>query len=229
MSSTTLGTTGAAPTTGAATPRVAAIAALAAAGPLAIAVLRGILPYDTVDEPATIVEKIQAAPAAASAVQWLILLALLTLPFGLAVVGGLALRARPVLGTVAATVAWVGFLSLFAITGIDQLAPAAAATGLPVAETVALDAAAAAHPAASLALPVFVIGHVLGAVLLGVALLRVIPIWASLALIVSQPLHLVFAVIVPNHAVDAFAWSLTALGFAVAAVTASRVRRPVAG
>jgi len=31
-----------------------------------------------------------------------------------------------------------------------------------------------------------------------------VPAWAALALIVSQPLHLIFAVVVPNGLLDAF-------------------------
>lgn len=219
MSSTVLDTTSP-PRTG--TARVAATVALAAAGPAAIAVIRGILPYDTVDDPATIVTSIQAAPATTSAVLWLVLVALLTLPLGLAVAGRLAMRERRVFGTVAASVAWVGFLCLFAVVGIDQVAPAAAAAGLSLEQTVALDAAINAHPMATVAVIVFVLGHILGAVLLGIALWRAIPRWTAIALIVSQPMHFVFAVVVPNDALDALAWSLTAVGFGAAALVAAR-------
>jgi uncharacterized membrane protein YdfJ with MMPL/SSD domain len=72
---------------------------------------------------------------------------------------------------------------------------------------------------------VWVIGHILGTVLLGVALWRTIPVWAALALIVSQPLHLVAAVIVPNHLLDGLAWLLTAVGFAVTAAVGVRAPR----
>lgn len=222
MSSTVLDTTSP-PRTG--TARIAATVALAAAGPAAVAAIRGILPYSTVDDPAAIVTSILAAPAITSAVLWLVLVALLTLPIGLAIAGRLAMTARPVFGTVAAAVAWVGFLCLFAVVGIDQVAPAAAAAGLSVEQTVALDAALVGHPMALTALLAFVPGHVLGAVLLGVALWRVLPRWAAVALIVSQPLHFVFAIIVPNNVLDALAWSLTAVGFGAAAlVSARRVR-----
>lgn len=204
-------------------PRLAATVALAATGPLAIGAIRAVLPYDTVDDPATAAEQIQAAPAAASAVMWLILLAMLTLPLGLAIAGRLAMRARPVFGTVAAVVAWIGFLCLFGALGIDYTAPAAASSGLPLDDLVALDAAMTAHPAASVAIVVFVLGHILGAVLLGVALWRVIPRWAAVALIVSQPLHFVFAIVWPQHILDALAWSLTGAAFAAAALTAARL------
>ncbi len=65
-----------------------------------------------------------------------------------------------------------------------------------------------------------------GTVLLGVAMLRsrCVPAWAAVITIVSQPLHFVSAVIVPNHAVDGAAWGLNAIGFAVATVAIIRSR-----
>jgi hypothetical protein len=200
--------------------RSAAAVVIAAAGPLAIAVLRVILPYDTTDDAAAAVEKVAAAPAVEGVVLWLTYLALLTLPLGVLIAGRQAIRARPVLGAVAAVVAWVGFTSLFASVAIgDYLAQAAPSTGTPTATTAALLDAANALPATSTASVVFVVGHILGGILLGIALWRVIPSWAAVALAISQPLHLVFAVFIPNHTLDGVAWALTAVGFAAAAVT----------
>jgi hypothetical protein len=51
----------------------------------------------------------------------------------------------------------------------------------------------------------------------------VVPRWAATSLIVSQPLHFVVAVVVPNLLLDALAWVLTAIGFAAAAATGLRV------
>jgi 2-keto-3-deoxy-L-rhamnonate aldolase RhmA len=75
------------------------------------------------------------------------------------------------------------------------------------------------HPTVNLSIGVFVLGHVVGTVLFGVALLRtgVIPAWAAWALTVSQPLHFVVAVFLDNPPLDLFAWSLTTLAMAVAA------------
>ena len=195
---------------------------LAAAGPVAIGLVRGFLPYDTVDDPTTIVEKIMASPGASTAVLWLAYLALLTLPLGVLVAARAAVAARPVLGSVAAALAWLGFLSLFAGAGGDTIAAAAREAGMGVEPTVRLaDAAEALAPSATAGL-VFVVGHILGTILLGVALWRVIPRWAAVALTVSQPLHLLFAVFVTNHWADAAAWSLTGVGFAAAALVTLR-------
>src|SRR6476619_5794590 len=58
---------------------------VAAIGPLSIAALRGLLPYDTVDNSVAIVENAAAHPGAENAVLWLSALALLTMPLALLV------------------------------------------------------------------------------------------------------------------------------------------------
>ena len=64
---------------------------------------------------------------------------------------------------------------------------------------------------------------------IGIALWRgrVLPAWAALMIAISQLLHVVFAIIVPVHALDGLAWGLTAVGFAVAAM--AMVREPSLG
>jgi AcrR family transcriptional regulator len=52
----------------------------------------------------------------------------------------------------------------------------------------------------------------------------VIPAWAAVAVIASQPPHFVFAVIAPNHALDATSWGLAALGLGAAALRVLRTR-----
>jgi hypothetical protein len=75
-----------------------------------------------------------------------------------------------------------------------------------------------------LATGVFVLGHILSLVLLGVALWRghAIPAWAAVMLACSQLLHLVFAVFAPNHVLDGCSWGLTAVAFAAAAAAILR-------
>lgn len=219
-------TTALTPSTGATRAgRLRTAVLIAPVGPLAVAALRGVLPYSTDDDPLTVATAAAAHPGAQTAVLWLCYLALLTLPLGVLVVGQVAVAARPVLGTIAAVLAWVGFTSLFWVTASDQLVLAAPRAGVPPGTVAALADALDANPTAVVASLVFVAGHILGAVLLGIALWRVVPRWGAVALIVSQPLHLVFAVIVPNHLLDALAWCLTALGFGLAAMAAGRAKR----
>jgi hypothetical protein len=68
----------------------------------------------------------------------------------------------------------------------------------------------------------FVLGHIVGMVLLGSALWGLIPRWAAVAIMVSQPLHFVAFVILGSQPLDALAWGLTAVGFAACALVVAR-------
>lgn len=199
--------------------RLAALAVITPIGPLAIAGVRFLLPYRTTDDNSTVAAAVAAHPGAASVVLWLDLVAVLTLLVGVFVVSALAVRASPALGTVGAVLAVTGFgaLSMGPIPS-DPAVEAATRAGLdPVTTGRVLDAMAA-HPSAQAATALFVLGHIAGTALLAAALWkgRAVPVWAALTLMVSQPLHFVFAVIAPNSALDATAWLLTATGFAAA-------------
>jgi hypothetical protein len=138
----------------------------------------------------------------------------------------LARRHAPRLGTTGLVLACAGFLSLFwsTVAGSDNVALAAAHLGMRPTATGALVTSMGNIVPIGLASNIFVLGHVLGLVLLGIALWRgrVVPAWAGLLLAASQILHVVFAVIVPVHALDGLAWGLTAVGFAAAAVAFAR-------
>lgn len=122
---------------------------------------------------------------------------------------------------------------------LASLAPGPAATdlaalagpqaGLDNATTTRIVDQMAAHPTAGIAIGLFVIGHILGTMLLGIALWRgrMMPLWAAVALIVSQPPHFVFAVDVPNGPLDAtLGWGLTAVGLAAAGIALARQTEP---
>ncbi len=199
--------------------RLTALAVIAPIGPLAIAGIRAVLPYKTAEDNAGIVADVAANQSAQSTVLWLSFIASLTLVIGVLVVSSMAVRGAPVLGTIGAVLAVTGYSSLFfGVLPSDAAALAAAETGVDNATTTQILDQMAAHPSTAIALMLFVIGHILGTVLLGVALWkgRLVPAWAALVLIVSQPLHLIFAVVVSNGLLDAAAWSLTAVGFAAA-------------
>jgi hypothetical protein len=192
---------------------------VAAVGPAAIGALRAVLPYDTVDDTATMMAKVAAHPGRETAVLWLTYLAALTLPLGALIVGRVAIRDRPVLGALGATLAWAGFTSLFVSVTIGDYVMASADGRLPAATTAAMVDAVATQPPVLLASVVFVVGHIVGGLLLAAALWRVVPRWATLALGLSMPLHFVFALLIPSGALDAVAWALTGLGLAAAAGT----------
>lgn len=203
----------------AARARLTTLAVIAPIGPLAVAGLRAVLPYRTTDDSPGIVAGVAAHPGAEDMVLWLGLLASLTLVLGVVVVSRVAIRGAPVLGTVGAALALLGYGALPVGPAATDLATLAGMrAGIGPAATVGLVREMAAHPSVAVATGLFVLGHVVGTVLLGIALWTMVPRWAALALIVSQPMHLVFAVIVPNGWLDAAGWTLTAIGFAAAGI-----------
>jgi hypothetical protein len=87
-------------------------------------------------------------------------------------------------------------------------------------------ASVAAHPLSGVGIGIFIIGHILGMVLLGLALVRagLVPTWAGAALAVSQPFHLVSAVLLPSRLLDlTLGWGLTVIAFAMVSRTLLRM------
>lgn len=175
-------------------------------GPAAIAILRLILPYDTTDDPATMMQKVAAAPDTQNWVVWLGFIGMLTLAPAVLYIAGTTRDQAPKTTTAAVLLLVPAYLSL----------------GLLVAEdAAALHGDTISHPVLDAATAVFVAGHVIGTVLLGVAMWQAgLPRWAAIATAVSQPLHFVAAVVVVSHELDFVAWGLNAVGFAALAITA---------
>jgi hypothetical protein len=193
------------------------VALLLPVGPAAIAVLRLILPYYTAADSEGMVAAVDAHPGQQNAVLWLAYVGVLTLVPGVIAAAGVCRSAAPRLTAWALALSVPGYLSLGVLLGPDHLLWSTHAAGLSAGESAAV--VSAAHPSVDVAIGVFVIGHVIGTVLLGLALLRSgrIPAWAAWAVAVSQPLHFVATVILGSPKVDFVAWTLTAIGMAMVA------------
>jgi len=135
----------------------------------------------------------------------------------------LSRRRRPVLTMIALGVNIVAYLGGWALAAIDNMYIAGAT--LPVEQR---DGAAALIDAmwsdglAGISALLMVIGHILGAILMGLALRGSIPTVGWVAMILSQPGHVFAFVVFPSPVMDALAWGLMALAFAVCAVTVLR-------
>lgn len=199
------------------------LALLLPVGPAAIAVLRYLIPYETTDSNTEIAREIAAHQSAANAAVWLGFIGMLTLVPAVLAVAKVARRESPRLTAIAVTLLVPGYLVLGWLVASDAAALFAVRHGLST--DVAAEAYSDLHPGMLVAGVIFVIGHVIGTVLLGCALLRgtAIPRWAAVAVIVAQPLHFVAAVIVPSHELDLVAWGLNAVGFGVVAVAMLRM------
>ena len=183
-------------------------------GPAAVALLRYLLPYDTADDVSTIVNKTVDNLDRSSMVLWLGYIAILTLVPGAYYVGRLTRRRTPWLTAIALLLVVPGYLSLPWIASSDAFTWSAGTAGLDVGSiTRAVDVT---HGSMNLAGTFFVVGHVLGTILLGLAIWRsrIVGRWAAVAVMVSQPIHFISAVVITSHTLDLFGWGLQAVGFA---------------
>ncbi len=131
----------------------------------------------------------------------------------------LSRRRRPVLTTVALAVNLVGYLGAFAMPAIDNLYLIGAS--LPPEQR---DAAAVvidkmwSSGIPGLSTNLFVLGHILGAILMGLALRGSIPTVGWLAMLLTTPVHVLSFVVLQMPALDMAAWLLMTLSFACCAV-----------
>jgi hypothetical protein len=191
--------------------------------PLSVTVLRLIWPAFSASDTGAALDAVAAHPGAQEAVLWLSLVMTLTMVPAMLAAVRLARRRRPVLAMVTAGVNLVAYLAGGAALVVpDLLALVAVRGGYDRAAVEPLLDAVNTHPTTSAALIVFVAGHIVGMILLGAALWRIIPGWASVALIVSQPLHLIAYVVLQVQLLDGLAWGLTALGFTACAFAVAR-------
>jgi hypothetical protein len=136
--------------------------------------------------------------------------------------GRLAKRRRPVLAMIALGANLIAYVSAWSFPAVNNMYFAGAK--LPIEQrdgAAALIDAMWAHGFLSISAILMVIGHVSGAILMGLALRGSIPTVGWVAMILSQPAHLAFLVL-PSQLIDALAWGLIALAFAFCAVAVLR-------
>lgn len=184
-------------------------------GPLSVGILRFLLPSFDADDELAAAQAVITYSGRQSVVLWLGLLATLTLIPGLVAVANELPASR--LKNWAIVLSLSGYLCLGALLAQDQLLFSGAATHTNPHQLAAL--LAAMHPSIDVATGIFVVGHVLGTVLLGLTVLRsgLVRPWVAWVITVSQPLHFVAAVIIVSPALDLAAWSMTSLGLTMVA------------
>lgn len=192
---------------------------------LAIAVGRPLIPpVSALDTTDSLLDAIADRPVASHVAIWLGVVVLLGMVPAILAAVRLARRTRPVLATWAAVINLLAYLGAgLAFMPFDGvLWTAATAPGIDREGVVPLIDAFQSTGVMGLSSGLFVIGHVVGMVLLGLALWPVLPRWASVAITVSQPLHFVCFVILQNLWLDAAAWGLAVAGFAACSVAILR-------
>lgn len=194
-------------------------------GPLLIAVSRGILPYWSTDSGEVIVARSLADLPAMEAIAWLGLLMMPCLVLSTLALGFVARRGAPVLATLGAGLSLVAYANWGAAGSADYLVLALGREDVDQATVLTVVEATMAHPIALIAGFGWVLGHIVGTMLLGAALWRsrVVRPWVAVVIIASQPVHLVAAVIIPSVTLDVLAgWGLTAFGYAMVSLAVLR-------
>ena len=133
--------------------------------------------------------------------------------------GTLSRRRRPVLTTLALAVNLIAYLGAFAMAGVDNLLLIGAS--LPpeqrdVAAIVIDKMWSTGIPGISTLL--FVVGHIVGAILMGLALRGSIATLGWLAMLLTTPVHVLAFVVLQMPMLDMAAWLLMTLAFACCAV-----------
>jgi hypothetical protein len=202
--------------------RIAAAAILPVPA-LCIAAGRPLLPPGVFDDTARMLDGIASRGGASQVAVWLSAVSMLLMVPALLAASRLARRRRPRMATAAAAVNLAAYLGAgLGFTAFDAFLVVASQPGTDRAGVLPAIQAYQEGGVYSLSAGLFVVGHVLGMVLLGLALRGSVPRWASTAITVSQPLHFVCFVILQRFWLDAAAWGLAAAGLAACAVTVLR-------
>jgi hypothetical protein len=183
-------------------------------GPLLVTLARAIMPYWTSQDDTTIAANIAAHPKMMEVMNWI---GLPVLPFMLITVlglGYLARRARPRVGGGGdhSDVLRVRNVELSWSIGLPRLVMST--HGYSVEQMVTLSNQLGNTPMAPLVGLCWVVVHILGMVVAAIALFRarMLPLWAAILLGLSQPVHLLAAIIVPSGWLDVFGgWGMTTL------------------
>jgi hypothetical protein len=195
---------------------------LAIAGPplaLYVAVARFLLPYDMSDAPEVIFDKLVTHPGFGMITSWIGVILAPTCVAGVVAVGWLTRRRVPILTTIGLILAVIGFICLALGSTFGELGTTLVASHpeFDREAAYALGAGLELGPVSNMTGTLFVFGHLIGTVILGLALWRshTVPSWAVLLLAVSQPIHLA-SVMLGNRPLDLVGWGGTAVGFAAA-------------
>ena len=198
--------------------RVAALALVA--GPLGVTVIRHVMPYWTDDAPAQMVAGFAADPGRGAAMNWLSLVVTPFLLLSALAMGFVARRRAPVIATWGAAVLFGAYALGSAVSAPDILVTALLGRGDDEASVAATAQLLMDTPVMLAGALSFVLGHLVGMVLVAVAVVRarIVPLWVGLVIAVAQPVHVVSAVVVPSRMLDVvLGWGATTLGYALVA------------
>lgn len=191
-------------------------------GPLGVTAIRAVMPYWTSDEHAVLVAQ---DPGRAAAMNWIGVLVMPFLLLSALAMGQVARRRAPAIATWGAAVLFGAYALGSSVGAPDMLIDAMARAGEDPATIAATSQLLMDHPPMLAGALAFVIGHLVGMVLLGIAVVRagVVAWWVGAMIALAQPVHVVSAVVLPSRLLDVtFGWGMTTLGYALVALAVLR-------
>jgi len=202
------------------TPRRIAAAISIVLGPLAVGVVRATVPLASSSGGQAAIAAVAANPAMARVELAAGVVASLFLPFTIVGLTRLVVRRAPVLALLGGSLALVGWALVPALVTSDAVTYEMARSGANPAQLAALWEQLNGNFAVNMLFTVFIIGHELGTLLLGIGLARarVVPLWAAAAVVIGILLHPV-SFVVGSRLVDILAYALITAGCVAAART----------
>ncbi|MEU6356925.1 hypothetical protein ABZ896_47795 [Streptomyces sp. NPDC047072] len=175
---------------GTGTARLLAAVAVTLA-PVLFAVANLLIPYDTNGSSKEIARDIAAHQGVTELAAWLWTVGTVLFLPGIVAVGLLATARSPRLGLWGAALFGTGLVAIGTTPSLDTVALGAYAKGVRQEDVVRMADGVNGLPVVGGPILYFVVAHVVGAILLGVALLRgrAIPAWAAWLLILSMPIN----------------------------------------
>ena len=194
-------------------------------GPFGVLLTRAVQPYWNAEGEGAIIADIAASPGRAEALVWFSLLCYPPLVLGALANGYVCRRTAPRIGLAAAGFTFVGYTLAAQLGSTDLLAHAMAQDGISQAAILEASRAMMSHPALVVALLSFLLGHLVGGVLTGIAVVKagLVPRWVGAALVLSQPVHVISVVAFPSRLLDVtLGWGLATLCFAMVGLAVLR-------
>ena len=185
--------------------------------PVAFAVIRALIPYSSSPS-----EALAAYSAHAGSYPFLAIaevIAVLTMGFAMLGLGRLIQGRAPLLALIGAPLAVLGWFMVAALGTLDSVTYEMAQAGSVGATGASLLTKINSNPEIGFFFGLFLVGHLLGTLLLGVGLLvsRRVPVWVGIAVIAGDVLHPVAFVLLQSHALDALAYLILGAGMTMAA------------
>lgn len=189
-------------------------------GPLAIAVIRGLIPYFTnTNGGAGQVAGYAAHPEVYPAIAVSAFVGVIAMWVGVQGAGRLIQVRSPRLALVAVPLATAGWMMVAVLASGDAVAYQLTRSGIPLSTAGALVDLVSKDLFTQLAFSLFIGGHLIGTLLIGVGLIlsRRLPVWAGIAVIGGTVLHPIAYLLLHMQLLDAFSYVVVAVGLAAAA------------